>query len=139
MNESSTRKLPAETPTEFVPRKWQSVVDDAESLNRQPWECALLLKLRDEIKVGNLAVGESKRFGNFDHFFVESSRWLARQFDFFRQAGLPASPAEAIEYLTNRLGQAYDDFLRSQPDNAYATIDEDGWRLSTDPAKIHRD
>ena len=137
MNESSTRKLSADTPTEFVPRKWQSVVGDAESLNRQAWECALLLKLRDEIKVGNLAVGESKRFGNFEHFFVESSRWQVHQFDFFRQAGLPASPAEAIEYLKNRLGQAYEDFLHSQPENAYATIDEDGWRLSTDPAEKH--
>ncbi len=137
INENGTRKLPADTPTEFVPTKWQAVVGNGEELDRQAWECALLLKLRDEIKVGNLAVGESKRFGNFDQFFVESSRWQAHQQDFFRQAGLPASPVEAIDYLKNRLSRAYDDFLHSQPDNAYATIDEDGWRLSTDPAEKH--
>lgn len=86
-DQAITRILPAETTDEFVPNKWQTVVGEKESINRQACECALLLKLRDEIKVGNLAISECKRFGNFDDFFVDATRWQAHTSEFFRHLG----------------------------------------------------
>jgi len=54
---------------------------------------------------------------------------------FFGAAGLPSDPQEANIYLTERLNQAYDFFLESQPSNTYANVDANGWRLSTDPTE----
>jgi TnpA family transposase len=134
-NESHARKLPPDTPVDFVPKRLRGVVGENGSRNRQAWECSLLIALRDEIKFGNLAVGDSKRFGNFDRFFVESDEWENHRSDFFCQAGLPCSANDAIDYLADRLGRAFDEFLQAQPENAFASIDEDGWRLSTDAAE----
>ena len=39
------------------------------------------------------------------------------------------------DYLTKRLDKAYDLFLKTAPDNTYATVDEDGWHLSVDSAE----
>ncbi len=134
-NESNTRKLPPKTPIDFVPKRLRAIVGENDSLNRQAWECSLLIALRDEIKVGNLAVGDSKRFGDFDRFFTETDKWENHRSGFFRQAGLPCSGDEAAEYLTARLDGAFDEFLQALPENAFASIDEDGWRLSTDAAE----
>ena len=54
---------------------------------------------------------------------------------FFQRAGLPADPRDVPGYLTKRLNTAYDLFLKTAPDNSYATADEDGWHLSTDAAE----
>jgi hypothetical protein len=34
--------------------------------------------------------------------------------------------------LTHRLGDAYDNFLKTAPTNSYAVMDEQGWHLSAD-------
>ena len=38
-------------------------------------------------------------------------------------------------YLTERLSQAYDDFLERLPENRYAQLDEQGWQISSDPGE----
>jgi hypothetical protein len=38
-------------------------------------ECAVLVKLRDELKAGNLSVRHSKRFARLDDFFIDDRRW----------------------------------------------------------------
>ena len=53
-------------------------------------ECALLVKLRDELKAGNLSVRNSKRFACLDDFFIDGGRWQAMREEFFRTA--PACP-----------------------------------------------
>ena len=135
MNAENRRSLPEDAPTEFIPQKLQRFVQDNGTINRQAWECALLLSVRDELKSGNLAVAESKRFGQFHQFFIADSQWAGKREKFFERAGLPSSPANVPTYLTARLNRAYDAFLQSQSDNSYATVDENGWHLSADPAE----
>ncbi len=135
MNAENRRSLPEDAPTEFIPQKLQRFVQDNGTINRQAWECALLLSVRDELKSGNLAVAESKRFGQFHQFFIADSQWAGKRDKFFERAGLPSSPADVPTYLTARLNRAYDAFLQSQSDNSYATVDENGWHLSADPAE----
>jgi hypothetical protein len=88
----------------------------------------LLIKLRDELKAGNLSVRYSKRFARFDDFFIDDHRWQAMREDFFHHSGLPSDPKQAPEYLAD----AYDGFLKTAPTNSYAVMDEQGWRLSAD-------
>ena len=135
MNRSGKRKLPDETPIAFIPQKLRPLVVLDDEIDKHAWECALLTKIRDEVKSSNLSVTHSKRFGNFDDFFIPTNQWQEIQESFFKESGLPSDPKDVAYYLTNRLNQAYDDFLSSQPNNTYANVNSDGWQLSTDPAE----
>ena len=134
LNAKGRRKLPEGVQTSFVPRRLRPFVEVNGEIDRRAWECALLLRLRDEIRSGNVSVNHSKRFGRLDDFFIGTDQWAASRADFFRRASLPATAGDVPEYLSRRLGKAYGRFLESAPDNSYATVDDDGWRLSADPA-----
>lgn len=135
MNQTGKRKLPPEASVAFVPDKLMPFIGNNGELNKTAWECALLTVLRDEIKSGNLSVAYSKRFRNFDDFFISTSQWQKMRESFFDAAKLPCNPQEARIYLTQRLNQVYDSFLEAQPSNTYARVEADGWRLSTDPTE----
>ena len=135
MNEQGQRVLPDDAPMDFVPAKYKSFVANNGVADKQAWECALMLTLRDEIKSGNVAVDGSKRFGQLDSFFTSDDRWKSQRDSFFKRAGFPSDAKEIGSYLTERLDGAFNDFLEAQPDNEYARVDEDGWHLSTDAAE----
>jgi len=135
MNRSGKRELPADAPVDFMPTKLQPLVLYGGELDKHAWECALLTVLRDEIRSENISVSYSKRFRNFDDFFIPITKWQKIRESFFEAAGLPIDPEGARVYLTKRLNKAYDHFLESQPSNTYVKLNADGWRLSVDPAK----
>ena len=144
MNRSGKRRLPDDAPVVFVNKSLRPFVENKGEINKHAWECALLTKVRDEVKSSNLSVAHSKRFGNFDDFFrgviacetfrVEDDKWLKMRESFFKESGLPLHPEDVPSYLKNRLNEAYDSFLLSLPNNTYAQVDSEGWQLSTDPA-----
>ncbi len=140
MNQAGKRRLPPEASIAFIPDRLKPFVENKShiapgELDKCAWECALLTVLRDEIKSGNLSVAYSKRFRNFDDFFISTEQWQKIRESFFGVARLPSDPQEARTYLTERLNKAYDSFLESQSTNVYAKVDENGWQLSTDPAE----
>jgi hypothetical protein len=53
-------------------------------------------------------------------------KWEKQRQDFFKRAGLLVKAEEVPDYLTERLNQAYDDFLELLPRNSYATVNEKG-------------
>ena len=134
MNQDGKRKLPEDAPLGFIPQKVRALVEKDGAISKRDWECALLTAIRDEIRTGNVAARSSKRFGRFDNFFISDERWTTQRDAFFQRAGLPGKPEDVPAYLTTRLNEAYDTFLASLPNNAYATVDEKGWVLSTDSA-----
>ena len=135
LNADGRRKLPAHAPTDFVLQHLKPIVDSGDEIDHRAWECALLVKLRDELKAGNLSVRYSKRFARLDNFFMDDKRLQAMRKDFFHRSGLPSDPKQAREYLGRRLSDAYDSFLKSAPTNTYAVMDEQGWRLSADASE----
>ncbi|TSJ80937.1 hypothetical protein [Cardinium endosymbiont of Dermatophagoides farinae] len=70
-------------------------------------ECALLTRVRDEIKAGNLSVKGSKRFCQFDDFFMSDNDWIKIRSDFFKRIKLPENPTDVPSYLIMRLNNAY--------------------------------
>jgi TnpA family transposase len=135
LNATGKRKLPEDLPIDGVPKRLRPFIGSGGVQDRRAYECAVLTTLRDEIQQGNVWVSGSKRFGQLDEFFLPQPEWEAKRDDFFRYAGLPADPSQAAAYLQNRLASAYDRFLNGLPANAYVTIEDQGWRLSTDPAE----
>ena len=132
MNESGKRKLPDDPPLAFIPRKLHTLVETDGQASRRAWESALLMAIRDEVRVGNIYVHQSQRFGRFDNFFITNSEWEKQRETFFARAGLPVKAEDVPAYLTQRLDTAYNHFLAGLPFNSYASIGEDGWQLSTD-------
>lgn len=135
MNKAGRRKLPADAPMDFMPRGIRTLVTADGDVDKRAWECALLTAVRDGIKSGNVSVQGSKRFGSLTDFFMDDQQWATRRAAFFERAGLPVDAQEARTYLTRQLRQAYDTFLERLPENAYAQVDDQGWRLSTDTAE----
>ncbi len=135
LNEEGKRSLPDEVPLNFLSRRMRSLVESNGEVSRRAWECALLVSLNDAIKTGNVSIQNSRRFGLLSDFFIDDETWSGRRAGFFQVAGLPADAESVPGYLGSRLNRAFDDFLASQPDNSFAAVDENGWRLSVDPAE----
>jgi TnpA family transposase len=132
MNENNKRKLPEDAPADFIPKKIQSLITVDGKLDKPGWECALLTKIRDEIKSGNISVKMSKSFGRFDDFFISESNWHEMRTSFFERACLPCDPQNVPIYLKERLNKSFEQFLEKLPNNTYAKVDKDGWHLSVD-------
>jgi TnpA family transposase len=135
LNQNQKRKLPKDIPISFIPKKLLPMVKKQEAIDRQAWECALLVGIRDEIKIGNLTVRGSKRFDNFDHFFMPDAQWKKERGPFFYRSRLPENPKEACEFLTRRLNTAFDTFHALEKDNPYAKVKDGRWVLSVDPGE----
>jgi hypothetical protein len=135
LNATGRRKLPEDAPTDFLSQRLKPIVINQGEIDRRAWECALLLKLRDELKAGNLSVRYSKRFAQLEEFFIDDRRWQSMREDFFRRSGLPYDSTQVPEYLVRRLGEAYERFLKTAPSNSYAVVDKDGWHLSAEPTE----
>jgi protein associated with RNAse G/E len=135
MNATNKRKLPEDAPTEFVSKKIHPLVVSDGVIDKHAWECALIRKIRDEIKSGNISVKNSKRFGAFDRFFISDTKWSSMREEFFKQSGLPQKGCDAAVYLSEQLSLAYDRFLETLPNNTYAQVDGKGWHLSVDSAE----
>jgi TnpA family transposase len=134
LNDDHKRKLPDDIPIDFISPKMRKTIAPDGNITKQAWESALVTGVRDEIKAGNISVLNSKRFGCFDDFFISDVRWSKIRKTFFRRSGLPHHKMKVRPYLKKRLGKAFDDFIKNQSSNTYATVNEKGWQLSTDPA-----
>jgi len=135
MNAQGKRKLPDDTPVDFVKKRLRPIVVGEEGINKHAWESALVSTIRNEIKSGNLSVKDSKRFGPFDRFFISDKQWNAMREDFFQQSGLPVRGEDAAKHLKASLSTDYDRFLLTLPGNTYAKIEGDKWHLSVDSAE----
>ncbi len=135
MNKTGKRKLLAHPPIKCLSKTMQALIKQAGILNKPAWECAILLAIRDEIKAGNIAVRQSKRFVPIHEFFMPATSWAQKRSAFFARSGLPENPQEMPQYLTTRLNNVFDRFLNHLPQNTYASVDETGWQLSHDPAE----
>jgi len=135
MNDQGKHKLPRNAPTDFIPKKLKPFVIKNNQLHKPAWEAALLTVVRDQIKSGNLYVQHSKRFASLEEFFSPESEWQAKREKFFERAGLPADPAEARKYLTERLNTVYDRFLELLPNNPYVECNKEGWKTFSDPGE----
>src|SRR5580704_5694976 len=67
--------LPDDAPVDFIPKRLAPIVMDGGLPSRPALECALMLKLQEELKSGNISVGNSKRFGRFDDYFLPQEQW----------------------------------------------------------------
>ena len=108
LNDNPKRELPKTAPIDFIPKRLLPLVVNGGSPDRRSWECAVQVKLREELRSGNLAVRHSKRFGRLKDYFISDQQWDAARESFFLHSGLPADPNKVPAYLKDRLNKTYD-------------------------------
>ena len=137
LNEDNKRTLPDDVPLEFIPSSLKKIVINSKNnVERHAWECALYLKLRDEIKQGNINAPESKRFASVKSFFIADDDMALIAEAFFKRSGFPKDRSQVREYFTKRLATAYEGYFNREPDNDYAKVVNGKWVLGTDPADV---
>lgn len=132
MNNKNKKTLPKDAPTDFISKKLMPYVVKDGKIDKSAWECALFMKLKNEIKIGNIHVKGSKRFDSFDHFFIPEHEWKQMRSAFFQKSKLPEESGKVESYFKERLNKAYDAFLASYDKNMFAKIDASQWILSVD-------
>ncbi len=136
LNKDNKRTIPSNVPLEFIPKQLRKFIIKSDGkVDRHAWECALYLKVRDEIKQGNINAPESKRFSSIKSFFIDNEAMELIAESFFNRSGFPQDPEQAGEYLTNRLKKAYFDYFNREAGNDYAKVVKGKWVLGTDPAE----
>jgi TnpA family transposase len=135
LHTSGRRARPEERPVACLPQRLPACVGTNGTRQRRAYACAVLTTLRDESKRGNVWIRGSTRFGKLDDFFLPDATWTARRQGFFRNAGLPADPAEAATGLTTRLNAADDRFLAALPTPTSVPCDKERWHRGPDPSE----
>ena len=132
---SGRRSMPSDAPMDFAPKALVPLIRHDGAIDRRRWESALFLKVRDEVRAGNLAIDGAKNFGRFESFFLPQPQWQRTSEAFWARTGFPSEPNSAAQQLRARLSAAFDRFLEDVPRNRQVSFDDDGWRLKTDRAE----
>lgn len=133
LNKNSKRKLPEDVTVEFIPKNLRTSVVSADgTIDKHAWECFLYLKIRDEIKQGNINAPDSKRYSSIKSFNIADKDWSLFRDDFFKRSSFPQNAQDASEYLTNRLDKAYSVYFASESKNNYAKVVDGEWSIGVD-------
>lgn len=137
LNEDNKRALPQNIPIEFIPKPLKnSVINSDGTIDRHAWECSLYLKIRDEIKQGNINAAESKCFSSIKSFFIDNDHMGLVSEAFFKRSDFPKDKSQVRSYFTKRLAKAYEQYLNRESDNEYAKVVDGKWVLSPDSADV---
>lgn len=134
VNASNKRVLPENAPLEFIAKPLKKAIISNGVIDRHAWECALYLKVRDEIKQGNINAAQSKRYSSIRSFYIANEDMQRIAPEFFMRTPFPKEPEQVAEYFTNRLRNAYLNYFNREADNDYAKVENGKWVLSSDPA-----
>jgi TnpA family transposase len=76
MNAAKKRKVPETAPTDFVRPRWEPhVFGDDGSIDRAGFEACVLSELKDGLRSGDVYVGGSNRFRDFEDYLLPRDAW----------------------------------------------------------------
>jgi len=79
MNADQARKVPAETPTAFVRKRWRDLVVTPHGIDRRFYELCVLTELKNALRSGDLWVQGSRQFRDFEDYLLSRERVAALQ------------------------------------------------------------
>jgi hypothetical protein len=90
LNAREQRRLPQDTPLQFVPARWRPYVIDREGqIDRRFFELFTLWDLRGALRAGNVWLETSRRFADPETYLIPRERWPQVRRDICRSAQLP--------------------------------------------------
>jgi TnpA family transposase len=81
MNATKKRKVPDDVPTGFVKPRWEPhVFDEDGNIDRTGFEACVLSELKDGLRSGDVYVGGSNRFRDFEDYLLPQEAWEKMRF-----------------------------------------------------------
>ncbi|MCD1711125.1 Tn3 family transposase [Listeria monocytogenes] len=77
MNESGKRKVPDDSPVDFISKRWKKHLyeDDGTTINRHYYEMAVLTELREHVRAGDVSIVGSKQYRDFEEYLFSEDIW----------------------------------------------------------------
>lgn len=77
MNESGKRKVPDNSPVDFISKRWKKHLyeDDGTTINRHYYEMAVLTELREHVWAGDVSIIGSKQYRDFEEYLFSEDTW----------------------------------------------------------------
>ncbi|WP_306532635.1 Tn3 family transposase [Geobacter sp.] len=79
MNDRQARKVPEEAPTEFVRKRWESLVWNEEGVDRRFYELCTLSELKNSLRSGDIWVEGSRQFKDFEEYLLSPARFATQR------------------------------------------------------------
>ena len=99
LNESGKRKVPDNSPVDFISKRWKNhILENDGSINRHYYEMAVLTELRDRVKAGDISISGSKQYKDFEDYLLSKNEWISSKENY----KLPVS-LSFDEYIQDRL------------------------------------
>jgi TnpA family transposase len=77
MNASGTRKLPEETPSKFIKKRWEKLVVTDTGIDPRYYELCALSELKNALRSGDIWVQGSRQFKDFEEYLVPNERFIS--------------------------------------------------------------
>ncbi|EFP0886702.1 TPA: Tn3 family transposase [Listeria innocua] len=77
MNGSGKRKVPDDSPVDFISKRWKKHLyeDDGTTINRHYYEMAVLTELREHVRAGDVSIVGSKQYRDFEEYLFSEDTW----------------------------------------------------------------
>ncbi|UAC46997.1 Tn3 family transposase [Bacillus aquiflavi] len=76
MNESGKRKVPDESPVDFISKRWKKhLYEDDGTINRHYYEMAVLTELREHVRAGDVSIAGSREYRDFEEYLFSEDTW----------------------------------------------------------------
>ncbi|MED0951772.1 Tn3 family transposase [Bacillus mobilis] len=76
MNESGKRKVPNESPVDFISKRWRKhLYEDDGTINRHYYEMAVLTELREHVRAGDVSIVGSRQYRDFEEYLFSEDTW----------------------------------------------------------------
>ena len=77
MNESRKRKVPDDSPVDFISKRWKKHLyeDDGTTINRHYYEMAVLTELREHVRAGDVSIIGSRQYKDFEEYLFSEDTW----------------------------------------------------------------
>jgi len=129
LNRTRRRKLPTDAPLTFVPKAWLPFVLSGEDrVSRRFWELALLWRLRDRLRSGDVWVAGSRRYRDPESYLLDQTTWAGVRADYCQAVERPRSGRERIAQLAQDLNDELASFA-SMLEHGEGPVRLDGDRL----------
>lgn len=100
MNQDSTRSLPPDAPTSFVPAAWEaSLRREDGGIDKRLWEIGLALAVRDSLRSGDLYLPESRHHVSFANLIYNERLWEQDRQGAYEQLSLFREGDQTISHL----------------------------------------
>ena len=103
LNTTKRRKLPEDTPVDFVPDNWRRLVMANDPPDRRAYELCALSTLRDKLRSGDIYLPNSRCYTDPETFLIPRSQWLRLRQDVCQELGLDPTGAKRLSARAHAL------------------------------------